>query len=204
VAGAGRQDEDVPGVNGDGFSAFAAQHQVCVAGRESENLVSCGVVVVEGVDAITPLWRPFVSGEDALHVRGEIGARWKSASIQKNGESAVRHPTVGFEMKLLWIRWRGVPYLRRKGRVAAQTCCYKRGGELSSIHSTHIDLMTLLLAKLELGATHYEGSEQVEGVGGVALRDFGDLFVDELIGLGGGVAADKGRFEDTQRDVLAG
>jgi len=85
----------------DGFSAFTAQHQVCVAGREAKNLVRCGVVVVEGVDTVAPLGRPFVRGEDALHFVGEIGARWKSASIQKNGQWAVRHPAVGFEMKLL-------------------------------------------------------------------------------------------------------
>ena len=64
--------------------------------------------------------------------------------------------------------------------------------------------MTRVSAKLEFGATHDEGSEQIEGVGGVAARDFGDLFVDELIGLSGGVAADEGRFENAKRDVLAG
>jgi len=63
--------------------------------------------------------------------------------------------------------------------------------------------MTLLSAKLELWAAHDEGREQVEGVGGVAAWDFGDLFVDELVGLGGGVAADEGRFENAQGDVLA-
>lgn len=52
--------------------------------------------------------------------------------------------------------------------------------------------MTLLSAKLELGAAHDKGREQVEGVSGVGAWDFGELFVDELVGLGGGVAADEG------------
>ena len=86
----------------DGLSAFTAQHQVCVAGGETKNLVCCRVVVVEGVDAVAPLWQPSVGSEGAFHFGAEIGTRWKSASIQKNGQWAVRHPAVGFEVKLLW------------------------------------------------------------------------------------------------------
>ncbi len=59
------------------------------------------------------------------------------------------------------------------------------------------------LPELELGATHDEGGEQVEGVGGVGRWKVGDLFVDELIGLGGDVAPNQGGLEDVQGDVLA-
>ena len=57
---------------------------------------------------------------------------------------------------------------------------------------------------MELRAAHDEGGEQVEGVGGVGCGKVGDLFVDELVGLGGDVAADQGGLEDVEGDVLAG
>jgi hypothetical protein len=43
---------------------------------------------------------------------------------------------------------------------------------------------------LEFGAAHDEGGEEVEGFGGVCGGKIGDLFADELVGLGGEVAAD--------------
>lgn len=60
------------------------------------------------------------------------------------------------------------------------------------------------LAELELGAAHDESGEQVEGVGRVSGGKVADLFVDELVGLSGDIAANKRRFEDVEGYVLAG
>lgn len=60
------------------------------------------------------------------------------------------------------------------------------------------------LPELELGATHDKGGQQVEGVRGVGRLKVGDLFVDELIGLGGDVAANQGGLEDMEGNILAG
>ncbi len=70
VASTGREDEDVAGLDGDGFPSFAAEDEIGVAGSEAEDLVRGGVVVVEGVDAVAPLRRPAVGGEEALHLCG--------------------------------------------------------------------------------------------------------------------------------------
>ena len=56
--------------------------------------------------------------------------------------------------------------------------------------------------KLKFGAAHDEGREEVEGFRGVGCRKIGDLFVNELIGLDGDVAADEGRLEDVESNVL--
>ena len=63
MACTGRQKQDVASMNGELVSAFPAQDQSGLTAGEAKDLMRRGVVVVEGVDAVSPLWRPAVSQE---------------------------------------------------------------------------------------------------------------------------------------------
>jgi hypothetical protein len=60
------------------------------------------------------------------------------------------------------------------------------------------------LAELKLGAAHDEGSKEIEGVGGVGCGQIGQLFVDELVGLGRDFGANQCGLENVKGDILSG
>src|SRR5437879_10386199 len=99
VASAGGEYEDIAGVDGDGFAPFSAEDEVGVAGGESQDFVRGGVVVVKVIDSVAPLWRPAVGSEEALHFVREITACWKGVAVEQDGQRAVGHPPVGFELE---------------------------------------------------------------------------------------------------------
>lgn len=100
VASPGGKYEDVACVHGDRLAAISAEDEVGVAGREPQNFVRSGVIVMKVVYAVAPLRRPAVGGEESFHCFGEIVASWKGVAVEKDGERAVRHPAVGLQVKL--------------------------------------------------------------------------------------------------------
>src|SRR3984957_5227770 len=72
VAGASWKDGDIARVDGDGLATFSAENEVGMATGKAKDFVCGGVVVVEVVDAVAPLRRPSVSGEEPLHRGGKI------------------------------------------------------------------------------------------------------------------------------------
>jgi len=101
VAGAGGENEDISGLDGDGLATFAAEDEVGVTTGEAQDLVGGGMIVVEGVDPVAPLRRPSVGGKGALHVSGQVAVGFEHTSIEQNRKRAVGHPAVWLQMNLL-------------------------------------------------------------------------------------------------------
>ena len=75
MAGAGRQQGDVPRRDRDLVAARAAEHETRLSRGEAQHLVRVGVIVVKGIDAVAPLRRPAVAPEQILECRRRIAAR---------------------------------------------------------------------------------------------------------------------------------
>jgi hypothetical protein len=60
------------------------------------------------------------------------------------------------------------------------------------------------LAELELWAAHDQSSEEIESVGGVGCGQIGELFVDELVGLGRDFGANQCGLENVKSNILSG
>jgi hypothetical protein len=137
VAGAGGEYENIARLDGDRFAAFAAEDEVGVAGAESQDFVRGGVVVVKVVDSVAPLWRPAVGSEEVFHFVREIIVCWKGVAVEQDGQRAVGHPPVGFEVELLrrgcWrcfqICSQGFPSSYARGEDT--------GGEVSAVDRFH-------------------------------------------------------------------
>lgn len=71
-------------MDGDGFAAFSAENELSVASGKAQNFVGGGVIVVEVVDAVAPLRRPSVGGEEVLHRGGKVIALWRSVAIEQD------------------------------------------------------------------------------------------------------------------------
>ena len=83
VYGAGGEYDDVACVDSDGLAALSAEDEVGLAGGEAQDFVCGGVVMMEVVDAVAPLWRPAIGGEEALHRVREIGPDRKGVAIEE-------------------------------------------------------------------------------------------------------------------------
>jgi hypothetical protein len=94
VAGVGGEHGDVADVDGDFVAVFASEHQVRGARDEAEDLVRGRVVVVKVVDAVAPLRRQSVAGEDGLKGRsGIVALALQCAAIEEDGQVlVVGHP----------------------------------------------------------------------------------------------------------------
>ena len=101
VAGTGGKDGDVTGTNGNVSPAFATENEIGVAGGKAEDLVRCGMVMVERIDAVAPLRRPAVGCKEPFHYVGKAGRDDDGVSIEKNGQGIVGHPAIWLKMKLL-------------------------------------------------------------------------------------------------------
>ena len=101
MAGAGRQQDDIPRRDGDLVAARAAEHETRTAGGEAQHLVRVGVIVVKGVDPVAPLGRPAVAPEQILECRCRIAPRnGHGLAIEQHRQAwIVRHPAVGGELQ---------------------------------------------------------------------------------------------------------
>jgi hypothetical protein len=106
MAGSSGQNKNIARMNRYRLAAFSTEDQVSMARSEAKHLVRGGVVVMKVIDAIAPLRRPSVHGEEALHFRSEILTDGHDAAIEEDGQRAVWHPAIRFEMKLLRRRHR--------------------------------------------------------------------------------------------------
>ena len=97
MAGARRQQGDVPRRDRDLVAARAAEHETRAAGGEAQHLVHVGVIVVKGIDPVAPLGRPAVAPEQILERRCRIAARdGHGLAIEQHRQAwIVRHPAVG-------------------------------------------------------------------------------------------------------------
>lgn len=105
MSGAGGEEGDVSGADRDFVAVFATQHETCVTGGEAENFMGGGVVVMEIVDAVTPLRPPSVASEKLFEEDGGIGLRGvNDGAIKENGEVfVVGHPAVAGEVEAFWF-----------------------------------------------------------------------------------------------------
>ena len=105
VTGSGGEDGYISGLDGDLAPVFSAKHQTGVAGREAEDFMGSGVIVVEIVDAVAPLRRPAVTLEDLLEDGCGIGiAGSDGGAVEQDGETlVVRHPAVAGKVEEFWL-----------------------------------------------------------------------------------------------------
>ncbi len=100
VADAGGEKEDVAGAEGElaagrwasllsGLGAVwgAAEDEAGLASGEAQDLMRGGVVVVVGVDAVAPLGRPAVGGEEGLHAGGGVACGGDGGAVEQDGEA---------------------------------------------------------------------------------------------------------------------
>ena len=100
MPGAGGQDDDIAGADGNLVATFAAEDQARLAGREAEDLVGGRVVVVKFVDPVAPLRRPAVALEKSLARRGSVTGSTQNAPIEQHWEFlVVRYPAVLLKMQ---------------------------------------------------------------------------------------------------------
>lgn len=103
VAGAGGKKEDVAGAEGElaaGRQTFpgAAEDEAGFAAGKAEDFVGGGVEVVKGVDAVSPLRRPAIGGEEGLHAGGGVACGWHGGAVEQDGQAGVvGHPAVRME-----------------------------------------------------------------------------------------------------------
>ena len=83
---------------------WTSEEDVDFASGDAEDLMRGGVEVVEGVDAVPPLWGPAVGGEGMLHGGGcllGVGRR-EGAAIEEDREvEVVGNPAVWLEDEVL-------------------------------------------------------------------------------------------------------
>src|ERR1051325_378089 len=97
-----RKDRNIPGLHFDFTLSWSAQHQSRSTSCKPEHLVGGGMIVVEGINAISPLRWPACALEERLKGRSRLFATFwsKHASIQQDGKNRiVRHPVIGAEEK---------------------------------------------------------------------------------------------------------
>src|ERR1700722_486782 len=103
-----RKDRDTPVPDFDFTTSGSAQHHPRRTGCKPEHLVCGGMIVVEGIDAISPLRRPAGALEERLEGRSRLSAtfRCQNAPIQQDGKNRiVWHPVV--RMKEKGFRYHG-------------------------------------------------------------------------------------------------
>jgi hypothetical protein len=96
VAGARGKKDNVAGVDADLTPTFAAEEQACRPGNEAEDFVRCGMVVVEIVNAVAPLRRPFVATKERFACGGGIVvAKIRDTAVEQHGQALViRNPAI--------------------------------------------------------------------------------------------------------------
>src|SRR5580692_3165955 len=102
MACARRKDRNIPSSDFDFTTSRSAQHQPRRTGRKSEHLVCGRMVVMEGVNAISPLRRPASALEERVEGRSCLSAtsRCNHASIEEDGKNRiVWHPVVRVKEK---------------------------------------------------------------------------------------------------------
>jgi hypothetical protein len=120
MACARRKDRNIPRLDFDFTTSGSAQHQPRRTGRKPEHLVCGGMIVVEGINAISPLRRPASALEERLEGRSCLSAtfRCKHAPIQQDGKNRiVRHPVVR-------VKEKGFRYYGRSSVLTER--CYAR------------------------------------------------------------------------------
>src|SRR5438874_10518149 len=96
-----------------------------------------GVIVVKVVDAVAPLWRPAVGGEEAFHFVREIIAAWKGVAVEKDRQRTVRHPAVGFQVQLVRRGCGRYFQFRGQGFSPSYARGENAGGEVSAVDRLH-------------------------------------------------------------------
>ncbi len=69
MTGARRQHHDISSFHDHFVAIGAAKHQPCPTACEAENLVGGRMVMMEVIDAVSPLWRPAVLLKLCFHAR---------------------------------------------------------------------------------------------------------------------------------------
>jgi hypothetical protein len=103
MACARRKDRNIPSSDFDFTTSGSAQHQPRRTGRKPEYLVCSGMIVMEGINAISPLRRPASALEERLE-----GRSCYSAASGRN------HPPIQEDGKN-WIVWHPVVRVKEKG-----------------------------------------------------------------------------------------
>src|ERR1700674_526300 len=85
------KDRNVPGSDFDFTTSGAAQHQPRRTGRKPEHLMCGRMIVMEGIDAISPLRWPASALEERLEGRSCFSAtsRCNHAPIQEDGKNRI-------------------------------------------------------------------------------------------------------------------
>src|SRR5436305_1152319 len=88
---------------------------------------------MEVVDAVTPLWRPGIGAQKALHFVCQIATAWKSVAVEEHGKRTVGHPTIGFQVELLRLAGRRRFHSRGQGLSSSYARRENAGSEVSAI-----------------------------------------------------------------------
>src|ERR1700677_2767707 len=105
---AGRKDRNIPSLDFDFTTSGSAQHQPRRTPGKPEHLVCGGMIVMEGINAISPLRGPASAFEKRLEGRSGLSAtfRRKHAPIQQDGKNLiVRHPVLRIQKKGFRYYW---------------------------------------------------------------------------------------------------
>ena len=95
------------------------------------------MVVVKVVDAVAPLRRPLIGGEQTFHFIGEDIAWRHRVAIDQNRQRTVRHPAVRLKTELL-RRCNQVSFNSgRRGFVDSYAGGEDTGGEVSAVDRPH-------------------------------------------------------------------
>ena len=91
MACARRKDRNIPSSDFDFTTSGSAQHQSRGTARKSEYLVSGRMIVMEGINTISPLRRPASALEERLEGRSCLSATLRSnhAPIQQDGKNRI-------------------------------------------------------------------------------------------------------------------
>ena len=97
--------------------------------------------MVKVVDAVAPLRRPEVGGEETLHCVGKVGAGWEGVAVVEDRQRAVGHPAIGLQMKLLRRGCRGCFGFGGQGFASSYARGEDAGGEVSAVDRLHTHSM---------------------------------------------------------------
>src|SRR5260370_26893764 len=91
MASARRKDPNIPSSDFDFMTSGSAQHQPRRTGRKPEHLVCGRMIVMEGINAISPLRRPASVLEERLEGRScySAASRCNHPPIQEDGKNCV-------------------------------------------------------------------------------------------------------------------
>ncbi len=83
MAYSSRNDNNVAGADSGLWAAFASKADARFATRDTEELVCCGVIMVERVHCVAPCWRPVIFAEELLTCFGCVAGHGEGVAINE-------------------------------------------------------------------------------------------------------------------------